>query len=204
MNKITQVILSRFNVFAWWGLAVLAWAISRTAQVWLDGFYARSQFPVPFYTGQTTFDAVELKGYYAHMIEQGTLDIYVQTQWIDYVFMVTSLVFLVVLAGAALRTLPKALHGGRLFRFAKAMVYIVALAPVFDAMENLVSFVMLADPQGFSDWLVYPYSSFAVAKFTVFAIGYVWALGSLVIAAGYGVWRMVKRLFGTSQVALNS
>ena len=39
----------------------------------------------------------------------------------------------------------------------------------FDALENLVSFVMLADPQGFADGLALPYSTFAVAKFVCLA-----------------------------------
>ncbi|EDY83635.1 hypothetical protein VDG1235_3262 [Verrucomicrobiia bacterium DG1235] len=188
--------LTRFNAFTWWGFAILAWGVARAAQVWLDGFYARSKFPVPFYVGQTRFDAVEVKGYYAHMLDQRTLGIYVQTQLVDYVFMAASLVFLTILGGAALRTLPRALHGTRLFGFAKAMVWVMPLAPVFDALENLVSFVMLANPTGFADWLALPYSAFAVMKFAVFAIGYLWAVACVLILAGYGAWMGVRRLCG--------
>ncbi len=201
-NRLSQFFLNRFNVFAWWGLAILAWAVSRATQVWLDGFYTRSKFPVSFFEGQTTFDAIELKGYYAHMIEQGTLDIYVQTQLVDFVFMATSFVSLLVLAGAALRTLPRALHGTKVFSVATAMLVIVPLAPAFDAIENLTSFIMLADPQGFSDWLVMPYSAFAVTKFALFALGYLWAIVTLVISLCYGLWVLGKRVFGKSTVAV--
>ena len=34
-----------------------------------------------------------------------------------------------------------------------------------DAVENLISFAMLADPQGFADWIALPYSAFAVLHY---------------------------------------
>ncbi|MBK1878291.1 hypothetical protein [Pelagicoccus mobilis] len=196
MKKITELFLTRLNPIAWWGVAIAAWAVSRVSQVWLDSFYDRSKFPVPFYVGQTTFDAAELKGYYAHMINEGTLGIYVQTQLVDFVFMAASFVFLLILAGTALRTLPAAIRESKFGNFAKAMLWVMPLAPVFDAIENLTSFVMLANPQDFAYWLVYPYSSFAVVKFALFGLGYLWALSSVFILMGYGLWTGVRKLFG--------
>lgn len=54
------------------------------------------------FEGQTTFGAFELKVYYARMIEQGTLDFYVQTQRVDFAFMVASFVSSLDLAGVGI------------------------------------------------------------------------------------------------------
>ena len=53
-----------------------------------------------------------------------------------------------------------------------APVFIVAVA---DMAENLVSFIMLLQPVSFLDLWVYPYSSFAVIKFALFALTYLWS-----------------------------
>ena len=49
----------------------------------LDASYAASQHPVDYATGQTSFNGETIKGYYAQMLETGTLDIYRMTQLID-------------------------------------------------------------------------------------------------------------------------
>jgi hypothetical protein len=49
----------------------------------------------------------------------------------------------------------------------------------FDAVENLISFVMLADPDGFADVLVLPYSTAAVIKFVCIAVGMLALLAAL-------------------------
>ena len=52
----------------------------------LDASYAASNHPVDYATGQTTFSAEAIRGFYAHMQDLGTLDIYVKTQIIDFGF----------------------------------------------------------------------------------------------------------------------
>lgn len=52
----------------------------------LDASYAASRHPVDYMTGQTRFSGEAVKGYYKTMSEAGTLDIYVQTQLIDFGF----------------------------------------------------------------------------------------------------------------------
>jgi len=56
-----------------------------------------------------------------------------------------------------------------------------------DVLENLVSFVMLSNPTGFADWLVVPYSSFAVAKFAFYLIGYIWIVAALLIKVTHSI-----------------
>ncbi len=163
----------------WWGIAIVMVAIRHVTQIWLDGLYVDSQFPVPFYIGQTTFNAEELKGYYAVLISKGTLENYFWVQMADYLFMVTVFISFFALMTAVYRSLPnvKWLKG-----LAWVMVLVAPTAALFDAVENLVSFFFIADPQGFADWLVYPYSSFAVIKFAIFILAYVWAIVGLLIS----------------------
>ena len=163
----------------WWGIAVVLVVVRQITQVWLDGLYVDSQFPVPFYIGQTTFNAEELKGYYAVLISKGTLDKYFWVQIADYLFMVTVFGSFFALMTAVYRSLPNVKW---LKNLAWAMIFIAPTAALFDALENLVSFLFIANPQGFADWLVYPYSSFAVIKFAIFILAYLWAIAGLLIS----------------------
>jgi hypothetical protein len=174
----------------WWCIAIVLVVIRQFTQVWLDGLYVDSQFPVPFYIGQTTFNAEELKGYYAVLISKGTLDKYFWVQMADYLFMVTVFVSFFALMTAVYRSLPNVKW---LKDLAWVMVLIAPTAALFDAVENLVSFFFIANPQGFSDWLVYPYSSFAVIKFAIFILAYLWAIvGLLISVIGFLVRRFLS------------
>ena len=163
----------------WWCIAIVLVVIRQLTQVWLDGLYVDSQFPVPFYIGQTTFNAEELKGYYAVLIRKGTLEKYFWVQMADYLFMVIVFVSFFALMTAVYRSLPDVKW---LKDLAWVMVLIAPTAALFDAVENLISFFFIADPQGFADWLVYPYSSFAVIKFSIFILAYLWAIAGLLIS----------------------
>jgi hypothetical protein len=174
----------------WWCIAIVLVIIRQLTQVWLDGLYVDSQFPVPFYVGQTTFNAEELKGYYAVLISKGTLDKYFWVQMADYLFMVTVFVSFFALMTAVYRSLPKVKW---LKDLAWVMVLIAPTAALFDAVENLVSFFFITNPQGFSDWLVYSYSSFAVIKFAIFILAYLWAIvGLLISVIGFLVRRFLS------------
>lgn len=173
-----------------WLLAVALIAISQVALAWLDGWYARSQFPVPFFVGQTTFNATELKGYYAVLIEQGTLGTFVTTQMVDLVYMATifaaffSLMIAIYVIMPAIRAVQTV---------AAVMVFVAPLAGVFDLRENILSFITLANPLSFADWLVYPYSSFAVVKFGVYSLTYLWAPLGITIGLGNLAYRSLTR-----------
>lgn len=179
-------IAARFSARQWWCLAIPLLLIRQLTQNWLDNLYTLSQFPVPFFIGQTTFNATELKSYYAVLFELGTFERYLWVQIADYVFMLTVFLSFFALMAAIYRSLPRQ---NELQVFARIMLVIAPLAAVFDALENAVSFVMLANPSGFADWLVYPYSSFAVIKFAIFGFSYLWTLVALVIIAGTALKR---------------
>ena len=78
---------SQLNPGYWWLMALIGLVVARLVQaLWLDPSYVASQYPVPFYVGQMTFDAVELKSYYQVMLDKGTMPVYWLTQCIDFVF----------------------------------------------------------------------------------------------------------------------
>lgn len=172
-------------LWRWWLAAILGLVVARLVQVlWLDPAYAASQYPVPFYVGQTTFDAAELKGYYQVMLDKGTLPLYWLTQCIDFVFIACTYWAFFALSQSIFHSIkrlqPRASGWQAL---AKAMCFVAPLAALADAAENILSFVMLVQPLHFPDLLVFPYSAFAVSKFFIFALTYLWAIGMIAVLA---------------------
>ena len=160
------------------GIAVVAGFFGLGAvQARLDALYAQSGHPVDYATGQTTFDAAQIKEYYAAMQEGGTLDVYIRTQQFDFLFLATLGLFGLLL-GTFIARFARVGSWGRWFGGAVAIFAIVGAS--CDAIENIWSFVMLADPQGFAAWLAIPYSGFAVAKFAAITL----AMVSAIIAIG--------------------
>ncbi|GGY77846.1 hypothetical protein GCM10011613_23040 [Cellvibrio zantedeschiae] len=145
--------------------------------------YVASKFPVPYFVAQLSFNPEQLKTWYAFLIEHGTLNKYLQTQHIDSLFILSTLL-LHSFALVLISRLFVAESKGR-----KVMVIcalISAIAPISDQLENLVSYIMLADPQGFFNGLAYIYSSFAATKFAFFVFAYLAApLGILAAAISF-------------------
>ena len=76
------------------------------SQAVLDGFYARSGFPVPYYVGQLSFSAASLQGWYGDMLDRGTLGVYWQTQFVDFGFIAATLLLHVAALVLVARLLP--------------------------------------------------------------------------------------------------
>ncbi|MGH1356095.1 MAG: hypothetical protein ACRBBS_13560 [Thalassovita sp.] len=171
-----------FSLPVWAHAALTAVAFSgfQWIKTLLDASYAASNHPVDYATGQTTFDATRIKEFYAHMQAQGSLDVYVRTQQIDFGFLI-----LLGLSGLLLGTFVA--RAGRRDSWARRIGCLAALffigGALMDASENLVSFVMLNDPQGFAGWLALPYSGFAVVKFALITAGMGAVLISLLTTA---------------------
>ncbi|ESQ87841.1 hypothetical protein ABAC460_18100 [Asticcacaulis sp. AC460] len=175
----SKSLVSRFPLVVWWIAAIALVALSQFAQHELDTLYKLSQFPVNFFEGQTSFDAAKVKAWYAVLAERGTFGTYVWVQIFDYGYMLTVFAAFFTLMAAVYRSLPVTSWARGI---ARAMILIAPIAPLFDALENLVSFVMLADPVNFADWLVYPYSAFACLKFGIYLLTYLWTIVGVVIA----------------------
>ncbi len=143
----------------------------------LNRFYEASNHPVSHAEGQTTFSGSEIKGFYAVMEEAGTIDQYWISQFIDFGFIATMVVFGVSVGMLFSRLNRRYSSGARLGRIAATLIPIGA---VFDVIENLISFVLLADPQGFPDWVAVPYSTAAAIKFALIAVAIVLAAVSAI------------------------
>ena len=161
--------------------AGVAFAVMQAALALVNGFYARSGHPVSFFEGQTAFSADAIKGWYAHMIDAGTMNIYVQTQLVDYVFIATVALFGVVIGTLAMRLAGDFSLLAKNLGFAVLILFVAAASS--DAIENLISFVMLSDPLNFDPWLAFPYSGFAVLKFACLAAGFASLATSVLLTA---------------------
>ncbi len=178
-------------------LCTLALVTNTLATNWLNESYALSRFPVPYFQAQLSFNAAQLKGWYAQLIEWGTMGLYLRTQFIDHVFILTVLVLHVVALLWGSRLFP-ANHRGRRIMVGAALLS--AIAPIADTLENLVSYVMLADPAGFPDSLALLYSSLATIKFAMFIFAYVALAIGVVVAMVIGIavrWRQRSARRGT-------
>lgn len=138
----------------------------------LDELYARSGFPVPYAEGQTTFDGGRLKEFYAVVLDEGSMGYYWATQLFDYVFMAALALFGVV-AGSRLVRAAQRRSRPRIATLAASGAGAVVAGASLDAVENLISFVMLAQPRTFADWIALPYSAAAAAKFAAVTVGMV-------------------------------
>ncbi len=143
----------------------------------LEKSYLLSKFPVPYFEQQTSFDAVKMKEWYAFMIEQDTFGIYLKTQFIDFAFIAA-----VILAGFTFWTFVANLHpkGSFFEKYGKKLAFALPIAAAFDILENIVSFLMIANPTNFNDVIIFPYSTFAVLKFTFWTLGLMGLLVSLI------------------------
>ena len=158
------------------GLALNLWASDL-----LSAAYAASRFPVPYWTAQLSFDHEKLKEWYAFLMANGTMGQYVHTQVVDFFFIAS--VFL--LHTSALLAVSRAFSEGSKGR--KFMVVAAALstiAPLADALENMISFVMLSNPSNFPSIVAIAYSSVAALKFAMFTLAYL-ALPTGLTAAAY-------------------
>lgn len=160
------------------GVSVLAFVGFNMVKSRLDASYAASGHPVDYATGQLAFDASVIEGYYGVMQEAGTLDIYLRTQIIDFGFIAAIMVLSVTLGTLAARL--NAPGWGRRLGFWAAGAGVIGAT--FDALENLVSFVMLARPDSIAQPVALIYSSFAAAKFTMLTLAMALLFSSLLAA----------------------
>ncbi|MCW9042411.1 MAG: hypothetical protein OQK05_03625 [Pseudopelagicola sp.] len=140
----------------------------------LEAAYGASGHPVGHAAGQVTFSAAAIKGYYAQMQAEGGLGLYRWSQVLDCGFLLAILGLGWGLATLGARAARPNSHARKA---ARAAAFFTVAGAAMDAMENAVSFVMLANPQGFADWIAWPYSAAAVAKFALLAAAVV-ALGA--------------------------
>lgn len=152
----------------------------------LDASYAASGFPVDYATGQLSFSAEKVMGYYAHMQSLGTLPIYWRTQFIDFGFMA-----MVAAVALMLGTLVARMAGAGTWGYWAGLwaARLGIAGALMDACENLASFVMLANPADVPQGVALVYSSFAAAKFALMTAG----MAGVALAFALGVIALLRR-----------
>lgn len=156
------------------GLVLNLWASEL-----LNTAYAASRFPVPYWTAQLSFDHEKLKQWYAFLMAHDTIGQYVYTQIVDFAFIASVFVLHTSALLAVSRAFPAGSKARQLMVVAAALS---AIAPLADALENMISFVMLSNPAHFPSILAIAYSSMAALKFAMFTLAYL-ALPTGLIAA---------------------
>lgn len=169
MKSLYRYLLNLPNPLSLAVLTVVSFGFNAWASKTLTASYVASKFPVPYYEAQLSFSAEKLRGWYAALNDLGTFDVYLRTQHIDSLFILSVL----MLHGFALLLISRLFAPGSRGRTVMVIcALIAAIAPVSDQLENLVSYVMLANPTGFAEGWAYVYSGFAATKFAFFVFAY--------------------------------
>lgn len=169
--------LNRRSPWVHVGATSLSFFIVIAVNMMLSSLYSASNHPVTQAEGQTSFSASAVKGFFAVMSDAGTLHIYTVSQIFDYLFMFTLGLFSLTLA-SLLRRFNRPFKPGMKFASFGGSAVVFGLG--FDGIENLISFVMLANPVDFPDFLAILYSTAAVIKFSFVAFGAIALLASIV------------------------
>ena len=173
-----------FSTLQWAAMSVVSIVLNLWSTVVLNTAYAASGFPVPYWEAQLSFDHLKLKGWYQALIEKDSVGLYLHAQYVDFLFIASVLLLHVAVLVLVSRMLPNASRARSLMLWAALLS---SLAPILDAIENLVSFVMLSQPLSFEPALALIYSALAAGKFAMFTFAYV--------AGGAGVmWAVYSKL----------
>ena len=177
---------AKLSTLQWVLIAAAALATNFVATDFLNGAYAASGFPVPYWEAQLSFDHEKLKGWYSFLLGKQALGRYLYAQYVDFAFIGSVLVLHTSALLAVSRAFPP------LSQYRQAMIWAALLsmiAPLADAVENAISFIMLANPTSFEPMLALAYSSVAALKFAMFTFAYVAAGGGLIAATVFWVAR---------------
>lgn len=172
------------------GLAViLSTSFHFIAWGYLDHLYAASGFPVPYFEAQLSFSGAQIKQWYGELLNTSGLDPYIHTQYFDFVFIASFLLFHYFLLVLIARGFSTHSICRRALLFCATLSL---LAPLADALENVVSFIMLANPLSFNDTWAIVYSSLASVKFVTFVVIYSAAILGALGLCGKGLVNLIS------------
>jgi hypothetical protein len=160
---LTQPTRARLSIFI-----ALSLLLATIGYVAVEVSFATTKYPVSLLEGQLAFSGTAIKSHYAALLAQGTFDRFVLTQVIDFAWIIGLMLTLFFAHVAIARGQPAGSHWRQL---ALRLAVVAPMIAASDAFENAVSFVMLADPKGFPDWLAPLYSGFAALKWSWAVIG---------------------------------
>ena len=135
--------------------------------VYLGVLYEKTGYPVPLLEGQTRFNAQLLKSDFLVLIQNNTIEDYINIQYLDLGIMISTAIFFTMLAFFIFKQLKSDSWMRKGFLFS----VFFPLSSLFDLIENSFLLTMTYNPVSFSDWLAISYSSSAVLKLLSFSLG---------------------------------
>ena len=158
-----------------------SFAVFQGTRIFLDKLYAASQHPVDFATGQLAFDGAMTLGYYDAMRESGTFGMYVQTQMFDFAF-IASVIAFGICFGTLLARMGQV--GSLVRKLGLSASAFAVVGGLLDALENLMSFVLMQFETAIPQVLAFIYSSFAALKFVSLTMAMALAVCALISGLG--------------------
>jgi hypothetical protein len=133
-----------------------------------NNYYELSKYPVRLFAGQLAFNPERVAEWYQFLISNNTLDLYIQTQYLDFIFIFGLMATIFFTQILLVKLNPK--ESGW-YRFAVGMCLWGPFLASADIWENLTTLTMLENPANFAPWLAYLASSFTVWKLSWSLIG---------------------------------
>ena len=182
---------ANLSTLQWVGITFSTLLFNFWATDLLNAAYAASGFPVPYWVAQLSFDHQKLKGWYGVLQGNNAMNRYLYAQYIDFIFIASVLALHISALVLVSRMLPASSRSRQWMLWAALLS---AIAPLSDAIENGISFIMLANPTSFEPLLALAYSSFAAIKFAMFTLAYLAAAGGLLLALYFWAMRAKRRV----------
>jgi hypothetical protein len=157
--------------------------------IWVTIMYEKSLFPARLIEGQLNFSGETVKGYYKHLIQHGTLHIYIYTQIIDFIF-IGGLLLTLFFVHKLLEQIQPTLFWKNM---AKKLAVIAPLIASSDVIENIFSFLMLQQPTSFPEWFAIGQSSFSLIKWLWAFVGILLLTIQLFVAIYFRSKKYVKK-----------
>lgn len=136
-----------------------------------------NEYPVSFIESQLSFSGEEIKGHFAQMNSE-SIALYKIGNLLDYIYMIGY--GLMMFAGSVifLRVYPEASFGEKI---GKIFAITGIIAPLCDAIENVFILIMITNPASFPNYIAILHSIFAVIKFGLIIIGWLYFIISFCV-----------------------
>lgn len=138
----------------------------------LNYYFTISNYPVSFFESQLSFSGVAIKSHLRTM-SSAEIDLYRTAQLIDYIYMLAYGILYFSLALYISRKFDED-SGWRKTGYFAAIFGVIAAC--CDATENVFILLMLTDPQGFPDAWAIAHSCFALVKYLLMGILFIWII----------------------------
>ncbi|TFG14213.1 MAG: hypothetical protein EU535_03740 [Promethearchaeota archaeon] len=142
----------------------------------LNYYFTISNYPVSFFESQLSFSGATIKSHLRTMTSS-EIDLYRTAQIIDYLYMLAYGTFWFSLSLYISRKFD-AVTAWRKTGYISAIFGVIAAC--CDATENVFILLMLTDPRGFPDLWAISHSFFALVKFILMGLIFIWVIVAVV------------------------